>query len=69
MGEFRALVWQTLSEQFGEGGDIGFAAGGEAVGRLKAFQGALRRGPHLTVNHPGIVAGAFELALQALDEV
>jgi hypothetical protein len=41
----------------------------KAVRLLKASQGPLRGGPHFTICNAGIVAGTFQFALQAFNEV
>ena len=67
--EYDGLLWQALSEQLGEGRNVGITGRKKSVRLLKSFQGALRGGPHFTIRNAGIVTGAFQFALQAFDEV
>ena len=57
------LLWQALSEQLGEGGNVGITGRKKSVRLLKSFQGALRGGPHFPIRNAGIVTGAFQFAL------
>ena len=63
------LWWSALSEQLGEGGNVGVTGRVKAVRLLKSSQGPLRGGPHFTICNAGIVAGTFQFALQAFNEV
>ena len=65
----RGLGWQALSEQFGEGGNVGITGRKKSMRFLKALQGTLRGRTPYPVSRARIVPGAFQLALQTFDKV